>query len=174
MFGHTRRRVGYAPVGFWCCFCAVSWEARPVRDGEERFAWRFRKIYVLYMSSGLVGGRTVCANVGGIEDGLGGFRSDHGLYVPTHGNHGMEVPTSRDSRFKHSESFERNFFQVKEGGLARLIHAFRLFSPTRFFLNGTTQLIAYTNASTTAITHRSPDQRLSEPCSECTVCSVLH
>jgi hypothetical protein len=152
----------------------VGGKARQVRDGEEWFAWRFRKIYVLYMSRELVDGRTVCANVGGIEDGLGGFRSGHGLDVPTHGNHDMEVPTSRDSSFKHSKSFERNFFQTKDGGLARLIHAFRLFSPTRFFLNGTTQLIAYTNASTTAITHMNPDQRLSEPCSECIVCSVLH
>jgi hypothetical protein len=61
-----------------------------------------------------------------------------------------------------------------EGGLVRLIDASRLFSPTRFFLDGTTRLIACLhNHYTTAITHMSPDQRLSEPFSECIACSLL-
>jgi hypothetical protein len=44
---------------------------------------------------------------------------------------------------KYSQS-ERNFFQQKEDGLVRLVYASRLFSPTRFFFDNTTQLIGYT------------------------------
>jgi hypothetical protein len=40
------------------------------------------------------------------------------------------------------DCWKETSFQAKEGGLVRLIDAFRLFSPTRFFLlGGTTQLI---------------------------------
>jgi hypothetical protein len=128
---------------------------------------------MLQISRGLrIGGWTcyVICTVSGIGDGREGFRSGHdctqGRYL-VHGNHDQAAHMEGTCCWKETSSSRRMVDWI------RLIDAFRLFSPKRFFLDGTTQLIACTTTTTTAITHTSPDQRLYEPCSECIACSLL-